>query len=144
MHAECLFIDPVGDIAVLGEPDNQSLAKQAEAYYELVDALPSFRIGDIPRAVKSRAWLLSLAGNWFECVAVHHGGAIWIENAAADLVGGMSGGAIVSDDNAAIGGVTTATFGAELDAGGGTCACCNSLMRLRAGATNSPLGYFLR
>jgi hypothetical protein len=36
--AECLFVDPVGDIAVLGSPDNQALWEQADAYGEFVDA----------------------------------------------------------------------------------------------------------
>ena len=30
--AQCLFVDPIADIAVLGSPDDQALAKQAEAY----------------------------------------------------------------------------------------------------------------
>jgi hypothetical protein len=36
--AECLFVDPIGDIAVLGSPDDQELAEKAEAYCELVEA----------------------------------------------------------------------------------------------------------
>jgi hypothetical protein len=34
--AECLFADPIADVAVLGMPDNQALSDQAEAYEELV------------------------------------------------------------------------------------------------------------
>ena len=34
--AECLFVDPIADIAVLGAPDDQALPKQAEAYEGLV------------------------------------------------------------------------------------------------------------
>jgi hypothetical protein len=30
--AECLFADPVTDIAILGSPDNQELCEQANAY----------------------------------------------------------------------------------------------------------------
>jgi hypothetical protein len=36
--AECLFADPIGDIAVLGTPDYQVLPDEAEAYQALVDA----------------------------------------------------------------------------------------------------------
>jgi hypothetical protein len=31
---QCLFTDPVADIAVLGSPDEQSLSKEAEAYQD--------------------------------------------------------------------------------------------------------------
>jgi hypothetical protein len=34
--AECLFADPVADIAVLGEPDSQELYEQARAYNSLL------------------------------------------------------------------------------------------------------------
>jgi hypothetical protein len=33
---QCLFFDPVADIAVLGEPDNQELSEEWDAYLELV------------------------------------------------------------------------------------------------------------
>src|SRR4026208_1891700 len=36
VYAECLFVDPVADIAVLGEPDAQELDKQYEAYCDLM------------------------------------------------------------------------------------------------------------
>ena len=35
--AECLFIDPVADIAVLGTPDDQALDEEAVAYDDLVE-----------------------------------------------------------------------------------------------------------
>jgi hypothetical protein len=34
--AECRFVDPIADIAVLGQPDSQELADEAEAYDALV------------------------------------------------------------------------------------------------------------
>jgi hypothetical protein len=40
---ECLFVDPVSDIAVLGKPDTQSLSDECEAYEEFMEqttALP--------------------------------------------------------------------------------------------------------
>ena len=33
---ECLFVDPVADVAVLGEPDGQALPGEAEAYQAFV------------------------------------------------------------------------------------------------------------
>jgi len=35
--AQCLFFDPVADVAVLGEPDNQELSDEWDAYYALVN-----------------------------------------------------------------------------------------------------------
>jgi len=36
--SECLFADPIADIAVLGPPDGQALTDQAEAYEALMAA----------------------------------------------------------------------------------------------------------
>jgi hypothetical protein len=41
--AECLFADPVADIAVLGSPDNQMLWEQAQAYEALSRARSRWR-----------------------------------------------------------------------------------------------------
>jgi hypothetical protein len=58
---ECLFADPVADIAVLGSVDGQELCDQSEAYDALVEAAPIMRI-DAPRSGKG--YLLSLKGKW--------------------------------------------------------------------------------
>ena len=34
--AECLFVDPISDLAVLGPPDNQGLSAEYEAYEKLM------------------------------------------------------------------------------------------------------------
>jgi hypothetical protein len=51
--AECLFVNPVADIAVLGAPDGQTFFDEAAAYDELTEDAPFFRIGepDIPAFV---------------------------------------------------------------------------------------------
>src|SRR6266849_3477352 len=36
--AECLFVDPIGDIAVLGSPDTQILPNEADMYEALTGA----------------------------------------------------------------------------------------------------------
>jgi hypothetical protein len=102
--AELLFADPVGDIAVMGSPDNQLLWDEAEAYEALTEPLLPMRIGDLQ---SGPAWLLSLKGKWFRCRVQHHGGQIEILDTAQDIVGGMSGSPIVADDGAAIGVVCT-------------------------------------
>jgi hypothetical protein len=125
--AECLFVDPVADIAVLGQPDSQALWEQAVAYDNLVEGAESLRIGELPPARREHrlpdgaffnvpgkgeidARLLSLDGRWFSC-RVHYQsmGAPWIAAAAEPISGGMSGSPIVSEDATAIGVVCVRT-----------------------------------
>jgi hypothetical protein len=40
--ANCLFADPLADIAVLGPPDDQELPDKADAYTKLMDVAPPF------------------------------------------------------------------------------------------------------
>jgi hypothetical protein len=56
--AECLFADPIADIAVLGSPDNQALFDEAGAYEALVESTSPIKIAEVPE--KCRGWLLSL------------------------------------------------------------------------------------
>jgi hypothetical protein len=100
--AECLFVDPIADIAVLGTPDDQDLPEQSDEYETLLKKAPAvFPIGQIPRV--ARAWLLSLDGKWFDCEVGHSGGPLWITKAARGIEGGMSGSPILSDDGIAVG-----------------------------------------
>jgi hypothetical protein len=46
--AECLFVDPVSDLAVLGPPDNQDLAEQFFAYESFVDGITPLLITNAP------------------------------------------------------------------------------------------------
>jgi hypothetical protein len=73
--AECLFVDPIADIAVLGSPDDQELSDEAQNYSSLMELLSPMVIAD-PRP-KASAWLLNLRGEWFRCrrdtTAVHCG-----------------------------------------------------------------------
>jgi hypothetical protein len=47
---------------MLGQPDNQVLPDEADAYDELVDNMGALRIGDIPK--RGAVWLLNLDGQW--------------------------------------------------------------------------------
>jgi hypothetical protein len=100
--AECVFVDPVADIAVLSEPDNQELSEEAEAYGALVEAeaVTPFTIAEPPGKPRAgeierlRAglpqdfdqtripeWamhecpgrLLSLDNQWFPCTVQYFG-----------------------------------------------------------------------
>jgi hypothetical protein len=99
--AECLFVDPIGDIAVLGPPDDQELYNEWEAYTALMEASDPLPIADAP--MSGPAWLLSLQGQWFPCNVQHNGGPLWISKAAEGIVGGMSGSPILADDGSATG-----------------------------------------
>jgi len=100
--AECLFVDPIGDIAVLGEPSHEDLLEQSTAYKALVMTVRPLRIADIPR--ETSAQLLSLEGEWFGCKVQHiNDGPLWITDATKGIVGGMSGSPILADDGSAIG-----------------------------------------
>jgi hypothetical protein len=46
--AECLFADPMADIAVLGSPDDQALYDKAEFYRRLVASAHPFTVADAP------------------------------------------------------------------------------------------------
>jgi hypothetical protein len=59
--AECLFADPVADIAILGSPDNQQLEEQAEAYDGLTENAAVLRIG---KAKSGPGWVLTLDNRW--------------------------------------------------------------------------------
>jgi len=103
--AECLFADPVGDIAVLGSPDNQELYNEALAYEELTEAAPGLPVSVEPLLLKASAWLLTPDGRWTRCT-VQCGGAgktLWVEGALDGIHGGMSGSPILDDDATAIG-----------------------------------------
>jgi hypothetical protein len=55
--AECLFVDPIADIAILGSPDDQELSEESEAYDALTEGAPHLQIG---KAKSGKGWLLAL------------------------------------------------------------------------------------
>lgn len=112
--AQCLFVDPVADLAVLGSPDDQVLSSQSTEFYSWVEGLVPFRLGAI-RDNRDTCWLLSLDGTWCQgsVRAMGHGYApLWISGVEAGILGGMSGGPIVIADGSAIG-VVTLAFGSS-------------------------------
>ena len=106
ISAKCLFAVPVSDLALLGPPDKQALPDESEAFEALVKAATRLPIGDIPAAIKIRAWLLSLEDDWLPCSVIHHGGDILIENHNLTVFERMSGSPILNDHELAIGMVT--------------------------------------
>lgn len=102
--AECLFADPIADIAVLGSPDNQELSNEADAYEALVEFGTALRIADSPE--EGRGWMLSLENKWFDCTVRYMkrvDGDLIVSDADQPVALGMSGSPIISDEGAAIG-----------------------------------------
>jgi hypothetical protein len=100
--AQCLFADPVSDLAVLGPPDNQALFDQWEAYQDLLNSVTPFPVSDAPP--DGQAWLYSLDQRWFPChIERVNQGPIWISGATEAIRGGMSGSPIKADDGSVIG-----------------------------------------
>jgi hypothetical protein len=91
--AECYFVDPIADLAILGQPDSQELSDEWEAHRTLLDELPALVIAP---AMPGPAWRLSLAGEWVAgtVTGVRRGiSADW----SADVESGMSGSPIIQD-----------------------------------------------
>ena len=124
--AECVFIDPVADLAVLCSPDDEELFRQAEDYEALIESAFSLPIGSlafaarmVPGSLSRRglraegdAWLLSLDGQWFSCrVQSDDGRRLSIAGAAEPIRAGMSGSPIMSPEGAAIGVVCISSGG---------------------------------
>lgn len=118
--AECLFIDPLADIAVLGSPDGQVLYEEAEAYEALTDKRPALSIGPAPAT--GPGWVLTLAGRWSSCIVEHIGydhpialrGSLCIGDVKGGIHFGMSGSPILADDGTAIGVVSTDSMNPHL------------------------------
>jgi hypothetical protein len=97
--AECLFVDPVADIAVLGPPDCQKYWNEADAHNDLVEELAPLPVIDASN--EKAVWLLSLDGQWFRAdVRITSSNLIF---PGVDTEGGMSGSPVVTDEGAAIG-----------------------------------------
>lgn len=109
---ECMFVDPIADIALLGPPDGQSLCNEFEAYDDLLNDVRPLAVSEAPS--EGYAWLLSLDGEWTNCrVSRQPGGPIWISE-AKNIQGGMSGSPILAGDGTAIGLVSSgACFNAD-------------------------------
>ena len=101
--AECLFVDPVADIAVLGEPDNQLLTEAWEAYDEMVGACTTMPLSD---SAGDAAMLFYLEGAWRPC-RLHVNRQAFGIDAEPAIQGGMSGSPILNTAGEAVGVVVT-------------------------------------
>ena len=112
---ELLFAYQIGDLAILGQPGNQELTKEAEAYDRLLESTPGFAIANVKPNKQLSAKVLSLSGQWISCSIIHHHrGSLRLEGAAIE--GGMSGSPIISRAGKAVGVVcgTSETDGVQI------------------------------
>jgi Trypsin-like peptidase domain len=107
--AECVFVDPIADVAVLLPPDDQAWSDEADAYEAFTAARPTIRLAVATAAAP--AWLWTLDGTWArgtvepclpgsEALQLHH----------PHGVPGMSGSPILHPTGRAVG-IVTGGFG---------------------------------
>jgi hypothetical protein len=92
--AECLFADPIADVAVLGSPDDQALFDQADAYEQLMAGSTALTIIDAPKMGRER--VQGFGDYSFEVDTPGSAPAYLF------VAGGMSGSPILSLDGRAI------------------------------------------
>jgi hypothetical protein len=106
--ADCLFFDPVSDLAILGEPDNQELGEESEAYARLVDRRKPFAIA-APET--GEAYMLALDGVSWQPTTLKVHVPIWGSSlSTGPTLAGQSGSPIVDARGRA---VALVSIGAE-------------------------------
>jgi hypothetical protein len=101
---ECLFADLVGDIAVLGPPEDPF--GETLTYRALLETVKPFTVSAAPPGGPAR--LIGLDGQWFPCnIERDFLGRICIKDNAKFIAGGMSGSPICLGTGSAIGVLTT-------------------------------------
>jgi hypothetical protein len=125
--AQCLFVDPVADIALLGAPDGQELSEPWNDYQQFVEGVSTLTPADTPRRRLDRisvaaappepfpvellsppepfpVELLYLNGKWTTQEALIAHGGHWLILDAPDkpVQSGMSGSPIVSMEGKAL------------------------------------------
>lgn len=110
--ADCLFVDPIADVAVLCEPDDQVYLKEATAYTRLVEAAAPLRVGILTEPCD--AWLQTLDGRWQRCtvrVDSPYGPtrSLMLVGAVDANATGTSGSPIVRTDGRVLGVVSVGT-----------------------------------
>jgi len=98
--AECLFFDPVSDLAILGEPDNQELGEENDAYARLVDERKPFTIA---APEMGEGYMLALDGvSWQPTPLIVHENIWGTGLSTGATLAGQSGSPIVDAKGRAV------------------------------------------
>jgi S1-C subfamily serine protease len=99
VSAECLFVDPISDLAVLAEPDDQGAADLSIQYRDFLKGVEAIKVAVANEEASAR--VLSLDGAWMDCriTATRYG--LWLHD--INIEGGMSGSPILTVDWRAVG-----------------------------------------
>ena len=104
LWAECLYVDPMADVAVLAGPDSQEYDDKYEAFIFWVEEVPPLQVSQRDPRDGERAWLLSLDAQWEVCqVQVVGRRRMFLRTSGAGIAAGMSGSPILLDDGTVIG-----------------------------------------
>ena len=108
--AECLFVDPIADVAVLGQ---SSLSEECEAFGQFMEGRPTLRVAAVTDSCAG--WLLTLDGRWDACTVRRARGTHTLTLVDAQVRPGMSGSPILTHTGHVIGVVSVggASNGAE-------------------------------
>jgi Trypsin-like peptidase domain len=101
--AECLFVDPIADVAVLGAPDYQEFLPEMIAYEDLVANRSALQIGSV--TTPCPVWRLTLDGQWTRCT-IRDDGWRWLslaDSPTETIAPGTSGSPIMAADGHAVG-----------------------------------------
>lgn len=102
--AQCVFADPVSDIAVLAGPDNQSLFEEADAWEAFIESVPVLDVVTLPDTPvwddggpREGGYMLSLDREWVPCLVRPNRGAFVYD---AQIKCGMSGSPVLVNGRA--------------------------------------------
>jgi hypothetical protein len=116
IKTECLFANPVADLAILGEADVEVYeeGENEDAFLDLVEEAIALSLTRLTNPLSG--WLLSLDNQWAPCtLKLRHG--LWISD-AVELKCGMSGSPILLKDGG-VGGVVSNFVVKDMKTGAG-------------------------
>ena len=97
--AECLFVDPVADVAVLGAPDNRAYPAQTAAFGAFVQRRTPFEVIPVSEDTEAAVLLLSLDGEWMPALVTNVGQSLFLSD--CDVTNEMAGSPILMNGAAA-------------------------------------------